>query len=107
MLGQDAALDTIPYFYTDQYDVSMEYSGFPGLAAGPHRSSAARLRRKEFIAFWQHDGQVVAGMSVNWPRSAKPQKAIKALISAGPPCSPAAWPTRRSRWISSCRSLTG
>ena len=24
MLGRDAALDTIPYFYTDQYDVSME-----------------------------------------------------------------------------------
>ena len=34
MLGRDAALDTIPYFYTDQYDVSMEYSGFPTLAAG-------------------------------------------------------------------------
>ena len=34
MLGQDAALDTIPYFYTDQFDVSMEYSGFPALAAG-------------------------------------------------------------------------
>ena len=34
MLGQDATLDTIPYFYTDQFDVSMEYSGFPTLAAG-------------------------------------------------------------------------
>ncbi len=35
MLGRDAALDTIPYFYTDQYDVSMEYSGFPTLVDGP------------------------------------------------------------------------
>ena len=34
MLGQDATLSTIPYFYTDQFDVSMEYSGFPDLAAG-------------------------------------------------------------------------
>jgi hypothetical protein len=29
MLGQDAVLDTVPYFYTDQFDVSVEYSGFP------------------------------------------------------------------------------
>jgi catechol 2,3-dioxygenase-like lactoylglutathione lyase family enzyme len=35
VLGLDATLDTIPYFYTDQFDVSMEYSGFPSLVAGP------------------------------------------------------------------------
>ena len=37
MLGQDATLDTIPYFYTDQYDVSMEYSGFPTSIGGAAR----------------------------------------------------------------------
>ena len=84
MLGQDVALDMAPYFYTDQFDVSMEYSGFPSLAAKSAPVIRGSLERKEFVAFWQHDGRVVAGMNVNWPRSVKPgaQKTIKALISA-------------------------
>ena len=87
MLGQDAALDTVPYFYTDQYDVSMEYSGFPTLISGPPVIRGS-LEGREFIAFWQHGGRVVAGMSVNWPRSDKPQKTIKALIGARTAVSP-------------------
>jgi 3-phenylpropionate/trans-cinnamate dioxygenase ferredoxin reductase subunit len=79
MLGQDAVLDTIPYFYTDQFDVSMEYSGFPTLASGAEPVIRGSLDTKEFIAFWQHDGRVVAGMNVNRRRT---QKAIKALISS-------------------------
>lgn len=84
MLGQEAALDAIPYFYTDQFDVSMEYSGFPTLAAESAPVIRGSLEAKEFVAFWQRDGRVVAGMNVNWPRSGKPsaQKTIKALISA-------------------------
>ncbi|KRE74083.1 NAD(P)/FAD-dependent oxidoreductase [Arthrobacter sp. Soil762] len=84
MLGQDAVLSTIPYFYTDQYDVSMEYSGFPALAAGAEPVIRGSVEGKEFIAFWQQDSRVVAGMSVNWPRKPQPgaQKTIKALISA-------------------------
>lgn len=89
MLGRDAALDTIPYFYTDQYDISMEYSGFPTLVDGPPVVRGS-LEDKEFVAFWQRGGRVVAGMNVNWPRSAKPQKAIKALIAARTPVNPAA-----------------
>ncbi|MEQ4518434.1 FAD-dependent oxidoreductase [Pseudarthrobacter sp. B907] len=88
MLGRDAVLDTIPYFYTDQYDVSMEYSGFPTLIDGPPVIRGS-LEAKEFLAFWQRGGRVVAGMNVNWPRSAKPQKAIKALIAARAQVSPA------------------
>ena len=87
MLGLDATLDTIPYFYTDQYDVSMEYSGFPTLVAGPPVIRGS-LADKEFIAFWQREGHVIAGMNVNWPRAAKPQKAIKALINARTAMSP-------------------
>jgi 3-phenylpropionate/trans-cinnamate dioxygenase ferredoxin reductase subunit len=81
MLGQAAALDTVPYFYTDQFDVSMEYSGFPTLVSGPPTIRGA-LADQEFLAFWQRGGKVVAGMSVNWPRSDKPQKFIKALIAS-------------------------
>lgn len=89
MLGQDAVLSTIPYFYTDQFDVSMEYSGFPALAAGAEPVIRGSLANKEFIAFWQQDSRVVAGMSVNWPRKQQPgaQKVIKALISARTPVS--------------------
>ncbi|MCO4235856.1 FAD-dependent oxidoreductase [Pseudarthrobacter sp. MDT3-28] len=84
MLGQDAVLSTIPYFYTNQYDVSMEYSGFPALAAGAEPVIRGSLEGKEFVAFWQQDSRVMAGMSVNWPRKPQPgaQKTIKALISA-------------------------
>ncbi|MDQ0677739.1 3-phenylpropionate/trans-cinnamate dioxygenase ferredoxin reductase subunit [Arthrobacter pascens] len=90
MLGQDATHSTIPYFYTDQFDVSMEYSGFPTLAEGAVPVIRGSLERKEFIAFWQRDSRVVAGMSVNWPRKARPgaQKTIKALISARTPVRP-------------------
>jgi 3-phenylpropionate/trans-cinnamate dioxygenase ferredoxin reductase subunit len=28
MLGQDVAFDRVPYFFTDQYDLGMEYSGY-------------------------------------------------------------------------------
>lgn len=81
MLGLDAALDAIPYFYTDQFGVSMEYSGFPTLTAGAPTIRGS-LEGREFLAFWQRGGRVVAGMSVNWPRADKPQKTIKQLISA-------------------------
>ncbi|MDN4646150.1 NAD(P)/FAD-dependent oxidoreductase [Arthrobacter sp. PsM3] len=81
MLGLDAVLGAVPYFYTDQFDVSMEYSGFPSLVAGPPTIRGS-LEGKEFLAFWQRDGFVVAGMSVNWPGSGKPQRTIKQLISA-------------------------
>jgi hypothetical protein len=67
----------------------MEYSGFPTLAAGPPTIRGS-LEAKKFLAFWQRDGRVVAGMSVNWPRSAKPQKVIKQLISAKTAVGPAA-----------------
>jgi 3-phenylpropionate/trans-cinnamate dioxygenase ferredoxin reductase component len=79
MVGQDAVLDTIPYFYTDQFDVSMEYSGFPTLAAGAEPVIRGSVAGREFLAFWQHEGRVVAGMGINRPRT---QKAIKALISS-------------------------
>ena len=87
MLGQDAVLDTVPYFYTDQFDVRMEYSGFPTLVSGAPTIRGS-LAGKEFLAFWQRGNRVVAGMSVNWPRSGKPQKMIKQLISAKTAVSP-------------------
>lgn len=83
MLDQNAALDVVPYFYTDQFTLSMEYSGFPSLATGVEPVIRGSLDDGSFIAFWMRDGrkeqgEVVAGMNVNMRRVQKP---IKALIS--------------------------
>jgi NADPH-dependent 2,4-dienoyl-CoA reductase/sulfur reductase-like enzyme len=78
MVGQDAILDVVPYFYTDQFDVSMEYWGYPTLAAGSAPVIRGTLEENSFMAFWLRDGAVVAGMSVNQQRVQKP---VKALIS--------------------------
>lgn len=82
MLGQDAELDMVPYFYTDQFDVSMEYWGYPTLAAGSVPVIRGALEDNNFLAFWLRDGAVVAGMSVNQQRVQKP---VKALISGRNP----------------------
>ncbi|WP_416416893.1 NAD(P)/FAD-dependent oxidoreductase [Paenarthrobacter aromaticivorans] len=87
MLDQNAALDVVPYFYTDQFTLSMEYSGFPSLTSGVEPVIRGSLDDGSFIAFWMRDGQkeqgeVVAGMSVNMRRVQKP---IKALISGRVP----------------------
>lgn len=80
MLGQDAVLDDIPYFYTDQFDLGMEYSGFGALTKDAELVVRGSLDAREFIAFWVLGGKVVAGMNVNiWDV----QDAIKSLISSG------------------------
>jgi 3-phenylpropionate/trans-cinnamate dioxygenase ferredoxin reductase subunit len=63
MLGGDAAYDEIPYFFSDQYDVGMEYSG---LASGDDEVVIrGDLAAREFLAFWVAEARVVAGMNVN------------------------------------------
>jgi 3-phenylpropionate/trans-cinnamate dioxygenase ferredoxin reductase subunit len=63
MLGQDVVYDRVPYFFSDQYDVGMEYAGLsePGDEVVFRGDPATR----EFVAFWLRDGRVTAGMNVN------------------------------------------
>jgi len=63
MLGEQVSYDRIPYFFSDQYDVGMEYSGY----ATDWEEVVFRGDRDggEFIAFWLSGGRVVAGMNVN------------------------------------------
>jgi 3-phenylpropionate/trans-cinnamate dioxygenase ferredoxin reductase component len=80
MLGQDTAYDMVPYFYTDQYDLGMEYSGY----VEPGRYDRVVFRgdvpQREFIAFWLGDGRVLAGMNVNvW----EVNEAIQAIVRGG------------------------
>jgi NADPH-dependent 2,4-dienoyl-CoA reductase/sulfur reductase-like enzyme len=65
MLGQKVSYDEIPYFYTDQFDLGMEYSGYAPLAANAKVVYRGDRDSGEFIAFWVADGKVVAGMNVN------------------------------------------
>jgi 3-phenylpropionate/trans-cinnamate dioxygenase ferredoxin reductase subunit len=79
MLGQDVVYDLLPYFFTDQYDLGMEYSGY----AAPGEYDRVVLRGDpdsgEFMAFWTKDGQVLAGMSVNiWEQTDAIQDLIRA-----------------------------
>lgn len=63
MLGHDVAYDWQPYFYTDQFDLGMEYVG----RGSPDDDVIIRGERDagEFIAFWLRDGTVTAAMNVN------------------------------------------
>jgi 3-phenylpropionate/trans-cinnamate dioxygenase ferredoxin reductase subunit len=66
MLGQDVAYDRVPYFFTDQYDLGMEYSGY--VEPGGYAQVVFRgdVGRREFIAFWlDGEDRVLAGMNVN------------------------------------------
>jgi 3-phenylpropionate/trans-cinnamate dioxygenase ferredoxin reductase subunit len=63
MLGQQVAYRKIPYFYSDQYDLGMEYSGFATVwDQVVYRGSKDD---REVIVFWLDKGTVVAGMNVN------------------------------------------
>jgi len=63
MLGGSVPYDRLPYFFSDQYDVGMEYIG---LAQEWDRVVfRGDPASREFIAFWVHEDRVVAGMNVN------------------------------------------
>jgi 3-phenylpropionate/trans-cinnamate dioxygenase ferredoxin reductase subunit len=64
MLGQAVSYDRVPYFFTDQYELGMEYSGLGG--PGDRVVCRGNPDDGEFIAFWlSEDGRVTAGMNVN------------------------------------------
>ena len=65
MLGRPATYDRLPYFFTDQYDLGMEYTGHT--VPGDHHEVVVRgdLGKREFIAFWLRDHRLVAAMNVN------------------------------------------
>lgn len=88
MLGRDDVYDKLPYFYSDQYDLGMEYSGY----VGPEGYDAVVFRgdpsivdgkAPEFLAFWvSRDDHVLAGMNANVWDVVKP---IQNLIRAKRP----------------------
>src|SRR5215213_3703588 len=65
ILGQDAVDVRPPYFFTDQYDLGMEYTGYVGTEGYERVVVRGRLASREFVAFWLAGGRVIAGMNVN------------------------------------------
>jgi len=80
MLGREDAYDRLPYFFSDQYDTGMEYSGFA-------RSWDRVVFRGdpaggEFIAFWLAKDRVLAGMNVNvWDVNEHIQRLIRERVA--------------------------
>lgn len=70
MLGRGLPYDRVPYFFSDQHDVSMEYVGHaPGWDRVVFRGDPGT---REFAAFWLSGERVLAGMSVNIGQMADP-----------------------------------
>ena len=63
LLGGTASYDRQPYFFTDQYDLGMEYVG--NASGGDEVVIRGDRDALRFTAFWARDGRVVAGMHVN------------------------------------------
>jgi 3-phenylpropionate/trans-cinnamate dioxygenase ferredoxin reductase subunit len=83
MLGLGEPYDRLPYFYSDQYDIGMEYSGFATewdkiVFRGDPAS-------REFVAFWLDNRRVQAGMNVNvWDVNEDVQALIRSRETVDP-----------------------
>jgi 3-phenylpropionate/trans-cinnamate dioxygenase ferredoxin reductase subunit len=79
LLGQEVAYERMPYFFSDQYDLGLEYVG----GVGPDGYDEVIVRdgadAQAFTAFWLHRGRVLAGMHANiWDATSS----IKAIVGA-------------------------
>lgn len=85
MLGSGQPYERVPYFFSDQYDLGMEYSGYaPSWDEVVFRGDP---EAGEFICFWLKGGRVLAGMNVNvWDVTDE----IQALVRSGQHVDPAA-----------------
>jgi 3-phenylpropionate/trans-cinnamate dioxygenase ferredoxin reductase subunit len=86
MLGQDVVYDRVPYFFSDQYDLGMEYSGYAAPGGYDRVVFRGSKAGREFVAFWLSGRRVLAGMNVNiWDVT----DAIQELIRSGRTVDPA------------------
>lgn len=78
MLGREVSYDRVPYFFSDQYDLGMEYSGHAAPGAYDQVVCRGDVGKRQFIAFWLREGRVLAGMNVNvWDVTEQIQQLIR------------------------------
>jgi 3-phenylpropionate/trans-cinnamate dioxygenase ferredoxin reductase subunit len=80
MLGKEAVYNRLPYFYTDQYDLGMEYVGYAEPGGYDRVVFRGDPSERRFIAFWMAGNRVLAGMNVNVWDVVEP---IRSLIISG------------------------
>ena len=79
MAGREVVYDRLPYFFSDQYDVGLEYSGLAG--ADDELVVRGELAPAGFIAFWLRDGRVTAGLNLNvWDVTGPIQELIRSGV---------------------------
>ncbi len=80
LLGEPASYSELPYFYSDQYDLGMEYIGHAPKGSYDQVVVRGDLASREFVAFWLAGGRLKAAMNVNvWDVVDQ----IKPLMAAG------------------------
>lgn len=83
MLGAGAPYDRLPYFFSDQYDAGMEYSGLA--SAADEVVIRGDESARELIAFWVAEGRVLAGMNLNvWDVNDRVQELIRSRAVVDP-----------------------
>ncbi|GAA4732839.1 NAD(P)/FAD-dependent oxidoreductase [Phytohabitans rumicis] len=85
MLGQDVRYDRLPYFFTDQYDLGMEYRGWAPRGTYDQVVIRGDGDKREFLAFWLRDSRVLAAMNVNiWDANDHLDALVRAGLSGTP-----------------------
>ena len=76
MLGRAEPYERLPYFFSDQYDAGMEYTGFT--RAWDRVVFRGDPASREFVAFYMVEDRVVAGINVNvWDVAEPIQRLIR------------------------------
>ena len=95
--GGTEVYDRIPYFFSDQYDMGMEYSGWP--IAWDQVAFRGDVDEGAFVAFYLLDGRVIGGANVNvWDVNEHVQAQIRAAqpadleVLTDPSVDPSQWP---------------
>jgi 3-phenylpropionate/trans-cinnamate dioxygenase ferredoxin reductase subunit len=82
LLGEPASYERLPYVFSDQYDVSLEYVG---AAEHPEQAEVVvrgSLEDRRFVAFWLQEGLVQAAMTVGFTGLVP---ALEGLVRSGRP----------------------
>ena len=80
MVGEPVSYDRLPYFFTDQYDLGMEYTGWVEPGGYDELEWRGDKASGAFVVFWKQGGRALAGMHVNvWDA----QEEIQSLVRAG------------------------
>lgn len=65
MTGEDVSFADLPFFFSDQYDIGLEYTGYVPRDTAIDVVLRGNPQDATFMAFWMSRGKVLAGMHVN------------------------------------------